>query len=140
MYGWLVPDDYMWGEALNVDEATGRRWQAALELLEAGGYIFWRGIGLTLRAHTGHGRSRVGPKVFVRVFSLWQPENMTPSRAEAALRRAQAELKDLEAESSDFAKLIAGRPMSFELLHDYGMGSVLLASWTDEGFKYEWKA
>jgi hypothetical protein len=64
---------------------------------------------------------------------------MTPSRAEAELRRARAELAELKGESPEFATLANGRPISYELLHDYGMGAVLLATWSDEGFEYKWK-
>lgn len=134
-----MPEDYLWAEPLRVDEAAGQRWQAALEILAEGGYIQWRGIGLTLRTHIGKGQSRVGPRLFVRVSSAWEPDHMTPSRAEAELRRAQAELEELMAESPEFAQLVRRRPMSYELIHDYGMGAVLLATSSEEGFEYPWK-
>lgn len=134
-----MPEHYLWGEALAVDEAAGQRWQAALEILAEGGYILWRGIGLTLRAHIGKGRSRIRPRLFVRVSSAWEPDLLTPLRAEAELRHAQAELQELKTESPDFARLVSGRPVCYELLHDYGMGSVLLATSSEEGFEYRWK-
>jgi hypothetical protein len=133
------PEDYLWGEALAVAEAAGQRWQAALVILAEGGCILWRLIGLTLRAHIGKGQWRIGPRLFVRLLSALEPDSMTPSRAEAELRRAQAELEDLKTVSPDFARLISGRPESYELLHDYGMGSVLLATSSEEGFEYRWK-
>jgi hypothetical protein len=117
-----VTEDYLWGEALAVDEASGQRWRAALEILADGGYIVWRGIGLTLRTHIGKGRSRVGPGLFVRVFSAWDPEHTTSSRAEAELRRAQAALEELKGESPEFAALVADRPISYDLIYDYGKG------------------
>jgi hypothetical protein len=135
-YDSLVTEDHMWGEALVVDEAAGQRWRVALEILAEGGYILWRGIGLTLRAHIGKGRSRVGPRLFVRVSSTWEPEHVTPSRAEAELRLAQAQLEELKAESPEFAALVDRRPLSYELLHDYGMGTVVLARWSARGFEH----
>lgn len=134
-----MTEESLWGDALWVDEASGQRWRAALEVLAEGGYIVWRGIGLTLRTHIGKGQSRVGPRLFVRVSSAWEPEHMTLSRAEAELRRAQAELEDLKNESPDFAQLVSGRPTSYELIHDYGMGAVLLATFSDGAFEYRWK-
>ena len=130
----------MWAEPLTVEEASGQRWKAALEILAEGGYIVWRGIGLTLRAHIDRGRSRIGPRLFVRVFTALEPAEVSPARAEAELRRAQGELEELKAESPEFASLVAGRPLSYELLHDYGMGAVLLATWSEDGFEYRWKA
>jgi hypothetical protein len=37
---------------------------------------------------------------------------------------------------ADFASLVAGHPVSYELLDDYGTGAVQLATWTDAGFEY----
>ena len=64
---------------------------------------------------------------------------MTPLRAEAGLRPAQAKLQEFKTESPDFARLVSERPVSYELHHDYGMGSVLLATSSEEGFEYRWK-
>lgn len=69
----------------------------------------------------------------------WEPQNVTPTRAESELLRAQAELEELKGDSADFAKLVAGRPVVYELIYDYGMGAVRLAMLTEAGFKYQWK-
>lgn len=138
-YDSVVPEDSLWGEALNVDETTGQRWRVALEILAEGGYVVWRNIGLTLRTHIVKGRSRGGPRLFVRVSSELEPDHVTPARAEAELRRAQAELEELKQDSPEFARLVRGRPTSYALLYNYGMGAVQLATWTDEGFEYVWK-
>jgi hypothetical protein len=135
-----VPDDYLGGEPLAVEQASGQGWKGALEILAEGGYIVWRGVGLTMRAHIGKGRSRIAPRLFVRVFTAFEPADVSPARAEAELRRAQGELEELKAESREFANLVTGRPVSYELLHDFGMGAVLIATWTEDGFEYRWKA
>ena len=139
-----MAEEPLWGEALKVDEASGQRWKAALEVLAEGGYIRWgsigwRGIGLTFRSQVGAGPSRVGTTLYVRVPSEWPASSITPSRAEAELRAAQDEIDSLTQNSAEFANLIAGHPVSYELLDDYGTGSVLLAKWTDAGFEYRWK-
>jgi hypothetical protein len=136
---WRMTEEPLWGEALRVDEAIGQRWKAALEILAEGGYILWREIGLTFRSQVGAGPSKVGTTLYVRVGSAWQTDSITPGRAEAELRGAQDEIANLAHNSADFADLIAGHPISYELLYDYGTGAVRLATWTSTGFQYRWK-
>ncbi len=134
-----MSDDYLWGEAVTVDEASGQRWEAALSILAEGGFIVWRGLRLTFRTQTGSGPPSVGPKLWVRVGTALDPAHLTPARAEAELRTAQGGIAELAGDSKEFADLISGHPISYELIDDYGKGSVRLATWTDEGFAYHWK-
>jgi len=134
-----MTDDYIWTEALTVGDSSGQRWQVALSLLAEGGYIVWRGLGLTLRPQSVGEQSKLGRKLWVRVGTAWDPDHMTPARAEAELRTAHGGIAELASDSKDFADLISGRPIAYELLYDYGMGAVRLATWTDEGFAYQWK-
>ncbi len=134
-----MPEDRLWGEALTVDEASGQRWDAALSILAKGGYIVWRGLGLTFRTQSVGEPPRVGPKLWVRMGTAWDPDHMTRGRAEAELRTAQGGIAELASHSKEFAELISGHPIAYELLHDYGMGAIRLATWTDEGFAYQWK-
>jgi hypothetical protein len=134
-----MPEDHLWGEALTVEEASGQRWEAALSILAGGGYIVWRGIGLTFRTQTVGEQPKIGSKLWVRVGTAWDPQNMTRERAEAELRTAQVSIAELARESKDFAGLISGHAIAYELLYDYGMGAIRLATWTDEGFAYQWK-
>jgi hypothetical protein len=61
-------------------------------------------------------------------------------RAEAELQSAQDEMEQLTRTDAEFAKVIAGHPISYELVDDLGKGgSVLLATWTDAGFEYRQK-
>ena len=130
-------DNNLRSDALRVDETNGQRWQAALALLAEGGYIVWRGIGLTFRTQAVGDFPTVGSKLWVRVETALDPDHMTPTRAEAELRTAQGNIAELAGDSSEFAELISGRPVAYELLYDYGMGAVRLATWTDEGFAYQ---
>jgi len=137
---WRMAEEPLWGEALEVDEATGQRWKAALEILAEGGYVQWRAIGLTFRSQVGAGPSRVGRTIYARVKSARQASSITPGRAEAELRSAQDEIEQLTRTDAEFAKVIAGHPISYELVDDLGKGgSVLLATWTDAGFEYRQK-
>jgi hypothetical protein len=134
-----MPDDSLWGEALTVDEASGQRWEAALSILAEGGYIVWRGMGMTFRTQSGAGPPKVGPKLWVWVEAALEPDHMTPARAEAELRAAQGSIAELASDDKDFAELISGHPIAYELLHDAGRGGVRLATWTEDGFAYHWK-
>ncbi len=64
---------------------------------------------------------------------------MTPGRAEAELLHARGAIAELAGDSKEFAELITGRAVSYELLYDQGTGAVRLAAWTDAGFSYEWR-
>lgn len=124
---------------MSVDEATGLEWDAALATLREGGHMLWRGIGLTVSVHEAGKPSRVGQTLFVRVRTSWEPDHMTPGRAEAELLQARGAIAELAGDSRGFAELVSGRAVSYELLYDYGMGAVRLATWTDAGFAYEWR-
>jgi len=130
-------DNNLRSDALRVDETNGQRWQAALALLAEGGYIVWRGIGLTFRTQAVGDFPAVGSKLWVRVETALDPDHMTPTRAEAELRTAQGNIAELAGDSKEFAELISNHPIAYELLYDYGMGAVRLATWTAEGFAYQ---
>jgi hypothetical protein len=114
-------------------------WDAALASLAQGGHILWRGISLTLAVHEPGESAVAGPTLFIRVGTAWEPDHMTPGRAEAELLHARGAIAELAGESEEFAELIAGRTVSYELLHDHGTGAVRLATWTDTGFTFEWR-
>lgn len=98
--------------------------------------MLWRGIGLALAVHEPGKPPVVGPTLFVRVVTAWEPDHMTPGRAEAELLHARGAIAELAGDSKGFADLIAGRTVSYGLFHDKGTGAVRLATWTDTGFTY----
>lgn len=81
----------------------------------------------------------VGQTLFVRVATVWEPDHMTSGRAEAELLHARGAIAELAGDSKEFAELVAGRAVSYELFYDHGTGAVRLATWTDAGFAYEWR-
>ena len=98
-------DNNLRSDAFRVDESNGQRWQAALALLAEGGYIVWRGIGLTFRTQAVGDFPTVGSKLWVRVETALDPDHMTPTRAEAELRTAQGNIAELAGDSKEFAEL-----------------------------------
>lgn len=62
---------------------------------------------------------------------------MTRGRAEAELLQARGAIAELAGDSKDFAELIGGRAIAYELLYDHETGAVRLATWTEASFVYE---
>jgi hypothetical protein len=110
-----------------------------LLVLAEGGYIMWRGLGLTFATQSVGEPPRVGPKLWVRVSTASGRDYITTARAEAELRNTQAGIAELASDSKDFAQLMSGRPVAYDLVYDYGTGSIGVATWSDQGFAYHWK-
>ena len=65
------------------------------------------------------------------VESSWQSENVTPATANRDLDEGEAALRHLMDQSSDFKAAVSGSPTCYELVEDYGMGSILICSRRD---------
>lgn len=81
----------------------------------------------------------VGRTLFVRVGTAWEPDHMTAGRAEAELLHARGAIAELIGDSKEFAELVAGRTVAYELVFDDGTAAVRLATWGEAGFDYEWR-
>jgi hypothetical protein len=93
-----------------------RRWDAALALLREGRRIVIEEIGFRLE-----GSDRI-------VVTAESPSSdVTREAAAHAFEQGSAALEALVAQDERFSKLVAGRRIKFELIHDYGMGAILLA-------------
>jgi hypothetical protein len=77
---------------LGVDSVDGTNWSPALELLGAGEYIEYRGIGLTL-AEYDRGHKRLGA-LQARIPITWQLPNLTEARALTDIARAPRSLRN----------------------------------------------
>ena len=62
------------------------------------------------------------------VESSWQAEKVTPATANDDLDEAEAALNYLMGESSEFRAAVGDRPVSYEVVVDHGMGSILICS------------
>lgn len=106
-------------DAFVVEAASGRRFDLALERFLEGRPFEFREISFAMAADG---------TVLVGVDTSWSAENVTLERATADLALAQAALHELVSTSSAFASAVGGHPILFELVEDYGNGSVLLCT------------
>ena len=120
----------MRGDALPVDSCEGPRWRTALEVLKEGGYVVFKGVGLTLRDDGARGKPQLGT-LRARVQSGWQAQNLSEARALEDLSRGAAIVDDLIARSPEIREVVEQRGMLYELLDDYGTGAVLIATMSE---------
>ena len=111
--------------ALSLDEVGGPNWSAAIAIIREGGFVVYRGIGLTLRDY--HGPRPALGRLTARIQSSWQAENVAKDRAIADLERSKATIQELIDESSEIAALAQKHGLEYEPIDDYGMGAVRLA-------------
>lgn len=121
--------------ALRVDLVGGPNWAAAVAILNEGGYIIYRGIGLTAGASDRSGKRHLGV-VTAEIPSEWQSENLTEARALADIERGKAVVDELTAESPDVRQLIQSQGLQFDLIDYYGMGSTLIARYKDGSIEW----
>lgn len=70
------------------------------------------------------------------VESSWQSENVTLATAERDLDEGAAVLRSLMLGSSEFSAAVANRTICYELVEDYGMGSITICSRSDKGIEW----
>jgi len=109
-------------DAFVVDDMTGSRFALALERFYAGHAFVYRDVGF-VRGEDGF--------VNCIVDSSWGAENVTAKTAEEDLATGAAVLAALSAASSEFHAVVGDRRICFELIEDYGNGSILICSQTD---------
>lgn len=104
---------------INVETLTGPRFTTALELLREGGGFRFESVTF-----------RLEPTGILRciVESSWGPENVSRATAENDIAFAEKVLRRVQCESPDFVASTAGAVCRFELVHDDGGASFLLAS------------
>jgi hypothetical protein len=62
---------------------------------------------------------------------------LTPEQAAVEIDNAEAGVAEIRERSPEFAEIISGRPILYELIDDYGMGAVRLAFKDRSGFHSE---
>lgn len=120
---------------LSVDVVGGPNWAAFVAILSQGGYVSYRGVGLTLGEPQKGGGRRLGV-VRAEIVSEWQSQNLTEARAMAELEHGKAVTEELVAESADVRDLVRDHGVQYELIEDYGTGSLLIAR--EKGGNLEW--
>ena len=121
--------------ALWVDEPEGPRWALAIELLAEGEDVVCMGLGLTLASESHPYPRQLGSLLKVRVQTN-RRDSLTAEHARAELENAEAGLNEIRNRSAAFSALVGDRPTLFELIDDYGMGSVRLAYKDASGFHF----
>ncbi len=128
--------------ALRVDEASGERWELALDQLRAGYSIIFRDVILSLPPMAGS-PERTGatppstepPVLQALIQSTWTTTaEQTPDRARADIARAEHIVEELIAEAPAFADLVSDRVIEYHAINDYGMGAIWLAELRDGRF------
>jgi hypothetical protein len=109
--------------SFSVDDATGSRFDLAMERFRSGETFEFRDVGFRLEADGA---------VHCIVDSSWSAENTTSASAVQDLDSAEVVFKHLTEHSPEFAATVGGRPVSYDLVEDYGMGSVLICRRRDE--------
>jgi hypothetical protein len=106
-------------DAFTVEEPRGGRFAAAIERFLSSESFEFQEIAFYLSADG---------VVCCAVDSSWQPENVTPTTADKDLEEGRAALEYLVQSSPSFADAVRGKPVRYELIHDYGSGSILVCS------------
>ena len=91
--------------------APPSRFALALELIQSGRTVSFRGVGFALIEGV--------LQVSAEVSSAGKP---TPDSAKSEIQRAKSVLSALLA-SREYADALGGRPVRFSVVHDYGMGA-----------------
>jgi len=105
-----------------VETTNGRRFDLALERFLAGQVFGFQDVCF---------RMLPSGEVCCAIDSSWGPENVTPETAVSDLIEGQASFRELVEDSPAFASLVQGKPVRYELVDDYGTGTLLLCSFED---------
>lgn len=118
--------------AFQVSEPTGARWEAALDLLEAGeASIGLRELTLNCDPATDRADRRLHiefPCPFEPLSGRGPARDQLAQPAERSLREARELIESVREASPRFAALLASASVLYEYVHDYGMGTLLVAT------------
>jgi hypothetical protein len=119
---------------ISVDEPSGQRWQAAIEMLGEGAIVRVAGLLLYLDRDKS-GKPWEGAPLIVEIpANAWHDLSRERQEQIAAsmLKEAQKRFAGLEEASTELRDLVGGRELTFELVDDYGNGAVRLATLEEE--------
>jgi hypothetical protein len=102
-----------------IEATSGARFEVALERFLGGLTFEFRGVSFAM-APEG--------TVVVRAGSSWSPSNVTVESVNADIELCQSATSELVACAEAFASAVRGRPIRYEVVEDWGTGSVLLCA------------
>ncbi len=105
--------------AFTVHTVVGSRFELAIELLVSGRSFEFHDVSFRIE--------RDGT-LLCTVDSSWGIDNVTLETATRDLEEGRAALDYLVVAAPAFAAAVHGRPVRFELIDDYGSGSVLICT------------
>lgn len=103
----------------SVDAAAGSRFDLAMERFRSGEAFEFREVAFCIDR---------GGVVHCTVESSREAENVTLATAIGDLHEGEAAFRFLMGESPEFKLVVCERPLSYDLIEDCGMGSVLICS------------
>jgi hypothetical protein len=122
--------------AFHLDAPEGDRWELALDLLRVGGQAVEIG-GIVLR------RDTAGPLadglIHADVIASYDPKSLTEQQAHEDVRRGRSVMMNLLEADGRLSDLASEHGLACDYVHDYGMGSVLLATVAGDG-SITWQA
>lgn len=128
--------------ALNIDAPSGPRWELALELLERGDEAVGFG-NLVLR--TDPATPKAGRRLHIEFACPVDPALSMEARREQLhalgnrdLDAARRLVTSVCEQDGRFAALVADSGLVYEFVHDYGMGTLLVATARRSG-PLDWK-
>ncbi len=107
---------------LSVDATTGSRFDLAMERFRSGNSFEFGGVAFSIDQ---------GGVVRCIVETSWEADKVTAGTANCDLDEGEAAFRFLMNESTQFRAAVTGRPISYELAEDYGMGSISICSRRD---------
>ena len=115
------------GGALHVSEPSGPRWELAKSLLASG-------EAPVLLGNVQLWRSASGPQADGRInVTVRVGELASEKSARDTLRRAHEAVETVAATDAELAQLLRAHRPRWALVHDYGMGTVLIVSEDADG-------
>jgi hypothetical protein len=118
-----------------VDEPNGPRWRDALQVLADGHAIACMGLGFRVGARYWNDPAEHRSSLRCEFATNHPSSSLTAAQAAAEIANAEAGVMEICERSPEFARLISGRPILYELFDSYD--EVRLAFKDRSGFHFQ---
>jgi hypothetical protein len=122
-------------DVFSVEEPVGRRWQDALQLLADGHAIACMGLGFRVGPSFWNEPAAHGVSLRCASPSRHDSRSLSAEQAAAEIANAEAGVMEICERSPEFARLVSGRPILYELFDAHG--EVRLAFKDRSGFHFQ---